>query len=75
MNEHVLMPEGLVDNLLLDAASGNLPTSALMKGKDPIAQVGLANFSFSFFKCRYPLPCHARIQNNVHVCMSEQSQM
>jgi hypothetical protein len=47
-NLHVLMQEGLADDLLLAAASGNLPTSALMKGEDPISQVGLANFSFTF---------------------------
>jgi hypothetical protein len=49
MNEHVLMPEGLADDLLLAAASGKLPAqSALMKGEDPISQVRLSNFLLLF---------------------------
>jgi hypothetical protein len=69
MNEHVLMPEGLADDLLLAAASGNLPTSGLMKGEDPISQVGLANFLFPSLSLSSSL-LHAFRKMFVFECLS-----
>ena len=67
MNEHVLMPEGLADDLLLAAASGKLPAqSALMKGEDP--QVRLANFLSSSllhaFRKTFMFECLSRVKCN-----------
>jgi hypothetical protein len=69
MNEHVLMPEGLADDLLLAAASGKLPAqSALMKGEDPISQVRLANFLSSSllhaFRKMFVFECLSRVKCN-----------